>query len=365
MSTNINELLTSIDEATADSEACVLESMLMSYLKTYDILTNEEGLTIVQEAAEADAKSKKKDNVFVKILDSVIAFFKKIAKAVSSFFSKAKETIVERLRKFSKLNNVPEEVTKEAQEKADKISDKKSESLDKYMKPEFVEDVKESKAESKAESKEEKKSKKTGVVVKERKIRTRIKFQNWIRWIKDVDTTLNNFINNKLRIDKMKFKDKYISLYHVFSHKYPASDVADYVEEIVKLLKEINLKFDKASDKIDEIRKYYSNTTKAIDSSKNVSWAFKKDPDRATMERSINDMATGIGTMFVIVQNMTAELADELGIYGIILDTIEPVLSKHKAEADAKTAAAEAKKKADEKEARTQHIEVHVKKDDE
>lgn len=357
MNTNINELLTNIDEATADSEACVLESMLMSYIKTYDMLTNEEGLTIVQESVEADAKSKKKDNVFVKILDSVIAFFKKMAKAVSSFFSKAKETIVERLRKFSKLNNAPEEVVKEVQEKADKISDKKSESLDKFMKPEYVEDAKE----SKAESKEEKKSKKTGVDVKERKIRTRIKFQNWIRWMTGVNTGLDNLINNKISVEKLKFKDKYVSLYHVFSHKYPASDVADYIEEIVKLLKELNLKFDKVGAKLDEIRKYYSNTTKAIDASNDVSWVFKKDPDRARMERSINDIAKGIGTAFVLVQNMTAELAEELGIYGIILDTIEPVLSKYKAEA----AAEEAKKKADAREERTQHVEVHVKKDDE
>ena len=358
MNTNINELLTNIDEATADSEACVLESMLMSYLKTYDMLTNEEGLTIVQESVEADAKSKKKDNVFVKILDSVIAFFKKMAKAVSSFFSKAKETIVERLRKFSKPNNAPEEVVKEVQEKADKISDKKSESLDKFVKPEFVEDTKE----SKAESKEEKKSEKTGVDVKERKIRTRIKFQNWIRWLTSVvNTDLDNLINNKIRIEKLRYNDKYISLYHVFSHKYPASDVADYIEEIVKLLKELNLKFDKAGAKLDEIRKYYSNTTKDIDTSKNVSWVFKKDPKRARMENSINEAAKNIGTTFVIVQNMTAELAAELGVYGIILDTIEPVLSKYKAEA----AAEEAKKKADDKEARTQHVEVHVKKDDE
>lgn len=357
MNTNINELLTNIDEATADSEACVLESMLMSYIKTYDMLTNEEGLTIVQESVEADAKSKKKDNVFVKILDSIIAFFKKMAKAVSSFFSKAKETIVERLRKFSKPNNAPEEVVKEVQEKADKISDKKSESLDKFVKPEFVEDAKE----SKTESKEEKKSKKTGVDVNERKIRTRIKFQNWIHWLTIVNTDLDNLINNKIRIEKLRYNDKYISLYHVFSHKYPASDVADYIEEIVKLLKELNLKFDKASTKLDEIRKYYSNTTKAINTSNDVSWVFKKDPERVNMERSINDAAKNIGTAFVIVQNMTAELAEELGIYGIILDTVEPVLSKYKAEA----AAEEAKKKADAREARTQHVEVHVKKDDE
>jgi hypothetical protein len=361
MNTSINEIFSNIDEAAADSEACVLESMLMSYLKTYDMLTNEEGPTIVQEAVEADAKSKKKDNVFVKILDSIIAFFKKMAKAVSSFFSKAKETIVERLRKFSKPNNAPEEVVKEVQEKADKISDKKSESLDKFVKPEFVEDTKE----SKTESKEEKKSKKTGVVVKERKIKTRIKFQNWIRWMTGVNANLDNLINSKIRVEKLKFKDKNISLYHVFSHKYPASDVADYIEEIVKLLKELNLKFDKASTKLDEIRKYYSNTTKAINTSNDVSWVFKKDPERVNMERSINDAAKTIGTAFVIVQNMTAELAEELGIYGIILDTVEPVLSKYKAEAEAKAAAEEAKKKADAREERTQHVEVHVKKDDE
>jgi SOS response regulatory protein OraA/RecX len=58
---------------------------------------------------------------------------------------------------------------------------------------------------------------------------------------------------------------------------------------------------------------------------------------------------------------MTSYLASELNIYGIILDTIEPVLAKRKAASDAE----EAKKKADDKEARTQHIEVHVKKDDE
>lgn len=357
MNTSINEIFSNIDEAATDSEACVLESMLMSYIKTYDMLTNEEGLSVVQEAVEADAKKKNKDNVFIKIIDSIIAFFKKIGKAISSFFSKAKDTIVEKLRKFSKPNNAPEEAIKTAQEKADKISDKKSESLDKFVKPEFVEDTKE----SKAESKEEKKSKKTGVVVKERKIKTRIKFQNWIRWLERVNTDLDNLINSKIRVEKLKFKDKYIILYHVFSHKYPASEVADYIEKIIELIKEVNLKLDEASNKMSEVKKFYSNATKTIDSDKDTALWFKNDSKRKEIERDITNYAASITNVTICIQNMTGYLANELDIYGIILDTIEPVVSKYKAE----DVAEEAKKKAEDKEARTQHIEVHVKKDDE
>lgn len=349
MSETFNELLLNIDEASNDSELCVLESMLIMYNKTYDMLTEIDETTpsVFQEAA---TEVKKKDNVISKIMSSIMGFFKSISKAISSFFSKTKETIVEKLRKFSKSKGDSDE----AQKQADEISERMFSKHNKHLKEEYVD---------KKEKPNEKEAKSTGVIVKERKIRTQIKFSNWISYLTELNKDLDNFINNKFKITKTRLKDKTVFLYHLFPHRYPASDVADYVEKLMVLFKQTNIKLDKASEIINEAQKTYTASMKEINSSDKWSKDYKEfDKNRnKAIEKGIRKMSENIFVAAAQVQNMTSYLASELNIYGIILDTIEPVLAKRKAASDAE----EAKKKADDKEARTQHIEVHVKKDDE
>ena len=362
MNTNINELLKDVDEVSSESESCVLESMLMSYVKTYDMLTNSDADSVFQEAVDADAK-KKSDNVLVKMIDTIIAFFKKIAKSIASFFSKTKEAVTKRLRKFAKsASNATEETIENVQKKADEISKKASGSLKKLIKPDQVE---EKKKEEKADKKDKSNSENTtkpetiGVDVKERKIWTRINFKNWIKNLDKLTEECDNLLSNSIRTTKRNYVKEFFCdrLYHFVPHVYGALEVADYVDEIVDRLKKVNLKLDKVQTKMNEVKKQYSEF---VDKANPLPIALtRKQQDRKDNEFIIKFMASFVSKIQVSVQDMTAYLARELDIYGIILDTVEPVMAERRAKAEAE----EAKKKAEDREARTQHISIHMDKD--
>lgn len=362
MNTTINELLKDVDEVSSESESCVLESMLMSYVKTYDMLTNSDADSVFQEAVDADAK-KKSDNVLVKMIDTIIAFFKKIAKSIASFFSKTKEAVTKRLRKFAKsASNATEETIENVQKKVDNISKKASGSLNKLIKPNQVE---EKKKEEKADKKDKSNSEDTtkpetiGVDVKERKIWTRINFKNWIKNLDKLSEKCDNLLTNSIRTAKRNYVKEFFCerLYHFLPHRYGALEVADYVDEIVDRLKKVNLKLDKVQTKMEEVKKQYSEFVGKQNK-------FPIPLTSEQKERKINEfiiklMAKQIASIQVVVQDMTAYLARELDIYGIILDTVEPIMAERRAKAEAE----EAKKKAEDREARTQHISIHMDKD--
>lgn len=362
MNTNINELLKDVDEVSSESESCVLESMLMSYVKTYDMLTNSDTDSVFQEAADADAK-KKSDNVLVKMIDAIITFFKKIAKSIASFFSKTKEAVTKRLRKFAKsASNATEEAIENVQKKVDNVSKKASSSLNKLIKPNQVE---EKKKEEKADKKDKSNSEDTtkpetiGVNVKERKIWTRINFKNWIKNLDEISEECEYLLTNSIRTTKRNRVKEFFCerLYHFIPHRYGALEVADYVDEIVDRLKKVNLKLDKAQTKMEEVKKQYSEYVGK--QNKFPIPLTQTQEKRKDNEFLIKLMAKEIAAIQVSVQDMTAYLATELDIYGIILDTVEPVMAERKAKAEAE----EAKKKAEEREARTQHISIHMDKD--
>lgn len=361
-----NNILTDIDSATNESEAYVLEAMLITYNKAYDILSNTDdpdesvdNFPIIQEAVVQSGEApeevssefgkKKKDNVFVRILDTIIKFFKNIGRTISNFFKKTKDTVVEKLRKFSKksTDNVPDDV----QKKADKISEKRSQRHNEKIKDANVD-------KSKSSDNGSSKDKTTGIVIKERKIRTRIKFKIWIEYLTNLENQLDMLIDNK--IDIAKSKNKTHLMFSLFSHKYNASEVADYVETLLKLFKSVNLKLDTATDKLSKVLNYYKSSTKSVNKDSSVHWYFKNDKDRKKIERHIRNISDNITNAAVLVQNMTAYLADELDIYNIILDTIEPVIERRAEEA---TKAAAEKDEA-KKSANAQRVEVVVKKDE-
>lgn len=361
MNANINELLKDVDEVSSESESCVLESMLMSYVKTYDMLTNSDVDSVFQEAVDADAK-KKSDNVLVKMIDTIIAFFKKIAKSIASFFSKTKEAVTKRLRKFAKsASNATEETIENVQKKVDNISKKASGSLNKLIKPNQVEEKKKedtANKKDKSNSEDTTKPETIGVDVKERKIWTRINFKNWIKNLDLITEECDYMLTNSIRTTKRNYAKIFCErTYHFLPHRYGAVEVADYVDEIVDRLKKVNLKLDKLQTKMEEVKKHYSEF---VNNTNPLPFALtRKQQEREDNEFMIKWMAKWVSQIQVKVQDMTAYLARELDIYGIILDTVEPVMAERRAKAEAE----EAKKKAEEKEARTQHISIHMDKD--
>lgn len=330
-------ILNEIDAATNESELCVLESMLMSLNKAYDILSYTDNddiidsLSIIQEAAiqsdetpadtNADLgkkKEDKKDNIFVSIVKAIIKFFKSIGSAIAGFFKKTKDTITGKLRKFSKKDT--KNTKEETQKKADDISKKGDKRLRGKINEKFVE---------KNNSKSKKDvgadiSNTTGIEIKEKKIRTKIKFQTWIDYLSSTEAMLNAINNNEIHTDSKKP----VILYSFFPHKYNVSEVADYVDKIIVLLKSVNEKLAVAEHKMEEVLSFYKKETKAIDNSKQVSPLLKHNKDRKKIEQHIRNVSDSIANVTVCVANMTGYLADELGIYNIILDTIMPAFDK-------------------------------------
>lgn len=341
-----DNIFNEIELASNESELCVLESMLMSYNKAYDILANTDNddiidsLSVIQEAAiqsddtpsDTDAelgkkkdkkkksKEEAKDNVFVSIVKAIIRFFKNIGHAIASFFKKAKDTITEKLRKFSKKDT--KDTKEETQKKADKIAESRSKKLNEKINEKFVEkNTNKSKKDVGADV-----NNTTGIDIKEKKIRTKIKFQTWIDYLTQTEKSLTVLIDSKFTGETQKT----CILYSFFPHKYSVSEVADYVDTIIKLLKSVNEKLAVAEHKMDEILKFYKTETKAINNSSQVSPLLKNDKDRKKIEKHIRNVSDSIANVTVCVANMTAYLADELGIYDIIIDTVLPGLSKAK-----------------------------------
>lgn len=344
-----SNIITDIDNAIIESEMCVIESMINSYHKALMILEHSESsdyYDIIQESSSGD-------NIIVKMFKAIIEFFKRIGKSISSFFNKSKETITTRLRKFDKDVDSNADYT-ETQNKIDNISESKSESINNKIKDELV-DEKQKTSESKT------KDKKSGINIKERKIKTRIIFKNWIAYLKDLESLLDDFINNDIETKKQKMAHR---CYSIFSHKYPASEVADYVDEIVKLLKTVNIKTDEAITKISKIQQAFNEELSKIKKIDKLSYNENKK-----YMVDVVGMASMIEACHVDIVSMASELASELDLYGIILDVIEPVLKKHKdaddkakSEEKAKMEAEEAKRIEQEKEANTQRIEIVHKK---
>lgn len=320
----INEMLKQIDEKIEESEFHVLESMLITYNKAYDLLTNSDESTIdsfnvIQEAAaEDDKKDDNSKGIISKIISAIIKFFKGIGNAIASFTKNTKDAIVDRLRKFGKSSGGNAD---EAQEKADTISDRVSEKHANKAKEDLTES-------DKGSSKDSKSDKKTGVDVKERKIKTKINFDGWIQFLDEADEFFSSdFIKSNVNIKRHKYSTKKPKCYYWFSHKFPATKVADYVEKITAKLKSVNTSLDACQEKLVKMQEIIKSGNN-LSVYKMTENAWKND--RKHIEQNIRDMADDVSTMFYIVQNMTLYLADELKIYGVILDAVEPILSKEK-----------------------------------
>ena len=321
----INEMLKQIDEEIEESEFHVLESMLITYNKAYDLLTNSDESTIdsfnvIQEAA-AEEDGKKDDNskgIISKIISAIIKFFKGIGNAIASFTKNTKDTIVDRLRKFGKSSGGNAD---EAQEKADAVSDRVSEKHANKAKEDLTES-------DKGSSKDGKSDKKTGVDVKERKIKTKINFEGWIQFLDDVDEYFSaDFIKSNIDIKPHKYSTKKPKCYYLFSHKFPATKVADYVEKITAKLKSVNTSLDACQEKLAKMQELIKSGNN-LSVYKTTENAWKND--RKHVEQNIRNMSDDVSTAFYVIQNMTLYLADELKIYGVILDAVEPILSKEK-----------------------------------
>lgn len=426
MSTISKEIFDSIDTVVIESNIDVYESLCASYDKAYDILeycsedeTDLSLFNIVQEAAieeddtdvDAEAKKSKKkkskkdneDSLIKKMIDAVISFFKMIGSAIASFFGKVKEGVTDKLRKLSKksdseCNRVQEEIDNgPAGKKIDNAASKFEEKAE--MKEELTEGGSESSSDDDKGEKDDKKENKTKIIVKEKKVKTHIRFDNWINFLEysynyterivdttsgltksDIQSAITNRPTRSLQGKKLVYingtnpdKNKKLSpeyekvqgkiadvigdikggsdvrkarlkkqkMFNRFCHKYPMSEVADKIDKINDLLQ------------------------KNIDSSKAALEKFKKvkimcekgttNPALKKLVRDINKIHTELGNIGRVTLALTKFIGLELGLYDAMLAIIIPMFDKEKSD----------KEKEEEKSNPTINVNVRTKKDDE
>lgn len=418
-----NAIFDEIDVVVVESQIEVFEAMCQAYDKAYDILeycTDEDAdfnmFSIVQEAAvdadddadepDAEAKKKKKkdkkgkqENILKRMLDAIVSFFKMIGNAVASLFKKVKEGVTDKLRKLGKKSDSECE---KAQEKIDnsKAAEKIDQAADKFEKqaePIRAEDLTEGKSEggkteAKSEAKEEKAENKTKIIVKEKKIKTCIIFDNWITFLEYADAWSKRIIKNaselsdksetrsaianrpsraiqpkndhdlkNLEIDhtykvvQSKWEDfkadfrggkdvrkarlKKHKMFTIFRKKYPVSEVADKIDKINELLKK-NIESSKnAYEQFDKLKKMTAGDSN--------DWLYK------SLAKDIVKIHTELANISSIVVALAKYIALELELYDTMLKIIVPMFDE-----------AEKKRKDEEREEKTIYVKVDTSKDD-
>ena len=322
------EIFDEIDIVVTESQIEVFESMCNAYDKAYDILeycsadeTDINMFSIVQEAtvsdnddeSEPDAevkKKKKQSNILSRILDAIVGFFKMIGSAIASLFKKVKEGVTDKLRKLSKKNDsecaAVQEIIEEtsAEKKIDTVATNFEQKIE--LKEELTDNSK-SKEDKEAERKGTS-SNKTNIVVKEKKIKTHIKFDAWISFLeyanewsqKVVDTVSsiaskadvksaivnrptrsiqgknqygikNSYVDGSYEKVQGKLADfvgdikggkevrqarlKHQTMFTGFCKKYSVSEVADNIDKINELLKKNIESSKKAYEMFDKLKK--------------------------------------------------------------------------------------------------------------
>lgn len=395
------EIIDSIDEVVIESNINVFESLCASYDKAYDILEYcsdddvDFGMfSIIQESTiekgdtESNADIKKKDkkqgNILSKMLDAIIGFFKMIGSAIASFFGKAKEGISDKLRKLSKKSD------KECSDVQDKIDnspagDKLNKAASSFEeKAETKDELTDNSDEEKSDNSEEKSDNKTKIIVKEKKVKTHIKFDAWVRFLEysyayterlidktsgitkgDVRSAIVNRPTRAIQKNNMPLKGEIekvqggftdfigdikggsdvrkarLKKQKLFSNsckKYPVSEVADNIDKIDDLLK-----------------KNIESSKTALERFKKVKIMLDKGNNNPTFNKLVKDITkihTELANIGSVTLALTKYIGLELGLYDSMLAIIIPMFDKEVAD----------KKKAEEDANPTLNVNVRTKK---
>ena len=274
---NKNEIFTCVDEAINDSEMFVAESMISAYLKALTIMENandSESLmnySIMQEAdssaandaagesksdnntSKADSETKnaadevdaKKKNIIKRLIEAIVKFFKAIANSIKNFFKKNDcDEVVKKLKDAEKLN-IPADQVDEIQEAVDK----KSEEIDNKEEVKTVISNIKSKLKNKKKdnaSSDKDESTNDTIDVKNRKIRTRISFEGYIKFYENVIKDIDDF-NNNLHISGIYNANEYVVVVTpIFApKKYKFSEAVDLLNKTIDLMNKTRDKIEK------------------------------------------------------------------------------------------------------------------------
>lgn len=374
------DILSEIDDSRIKSEVAVLKSMCEVYDKAYTILENcsDDDISlsdfdIIQEAVGEEtkemSKSKKKDNIVVKVFDAICGFFKSIGQAISNFFKKAKLTITERLNRLFKKSDKSCNETQALLDDSNSPEGKKYNSAEGGVNEALDKKFDEKLAEDNSSKDSEDDSKNTTIGVKDKTVRTRIRFSEWVRFLEYTDTyitrltkvdnldsnmikgavstrptrSINPLNKGKLKIDIVqgigddiidgliagsdvrKSRIKNVKLYTKIPKKQPMNEVADYIEKVGKLLNNVTDNVKKASESFYKTAEFLRRLNEAR--SGIYSGKFMK---------KLSLIQTELSNITVISLHMMGYMAQELNAYSVLLDIIEPIVDEFEKEQERK-----------------------------
>ena len=390
------EILDTIDDVVLESSIEVFESMCTAYDKAYDVLeycaddnVDFDMFSIIQESTveeddvDTDAdikkkKNKKQENILSKMVDAIIGFFKMIGSAIASFFGKVKEGVSEKFRKLSKKSD------KECNEVQDAIDNGPAgDKLDKAAsnfeeKAETKEELTDNSNDDKPDNDDKKSDNKTKIIVKEKKIKTHIKFESWIKFLEYSYAYTERIIDKTSNLTKSDVKSAIVNRpTRSIQHKRNSGNFAPLEGEFKKVqgvlsdvvgdikggsdVRKARLKkqilftkfcrkytMSEAADYIDKVNDLLS---KNIESSKTALEKFKKvktmlDKDTGAnpvfnkLLKDITKIHTELANIGSVTLALTKYIGLELGLYDSMLAIIIPMFDKE--EADRKKAAEDA-----------------------
>lgn len=364
----IQNLIDEISYSTDESNISVLNSLCDAYDKAYTIVENcDESdisqFSVFQESVTDDEGNEsneggKKPNLLIRILKAIAGFFKTIVNSIKKLFNKDTDKIISNLEEVSDLDEATAEAVQQVLDDTESKEYEKCQAVEEKYEEETEEAIETDEVDSDKEDTEEKNS--APIDVKVKKMRTRIIFENWKRFLKESETWLedvsseiqktngkrDNVVTNRptrsvkmtdrWRLDQKKVKSplfpikiwkKKYRLFTHFRHKRPIPMITKEATEIKELFKSVTEKADKASKTL------YATCDIIHDEYKGGK--FKYEPTE--FERACDIIYTDIkvirdetNAIYSIATKLAMYMGKELKMYGSLLDVIQPIIRRQK-----------------------------------
>ncbi len=364
----IQNLIDEISYSTDESNISVLNSLCDAYEKAYTIVENcDESdigqFSVIQESAtdvegNESNEGSKKPNLLIRILKAIAGFFKTIVNSIKKLFNKDTDKIITQLEEVADLDEATAEAVQQVLDDTESKEYEKCQAVEEKHEEETEESIEADEVDSDKEDKDEKKS--APIDVKVKKMRTRIIFENWKRfleesetWLEDVSSEIqktngkrDNVVTSRptrsvkmidrWRLDQKKVRSplfpikmwkKRYRLFTHFRHKRPIPMITKEANELKQLFKNVTEKADKASKTLyatcDIIHEDYRGGKFKYEPT-----GFERVCDRIYKDiKVIRDETNAICS---IATKLAMYMGKELKMYGSLLDVIQPIIRRQK-----------------------------------
>lgn len=364
----IQNLIDEISYSTDESNISVLNSFCDAYDKAYTIVENcDESdicqFSVFQESVTDDEGNEnneggKKPNLLIRILKAIAGFFKTIVNSIKKLFNKDTDKIISNLEEVADLDEATAEAVQQVLDDTESKEYEKCQAAEEKYEEETEEAIETDEVDSDKEDTEEKNS--APIDDKVKKMRTRIIFENWKRFLEESETLLedvsseiqktngkrDNVVTNRptrsvkmtdrWRLDQKKVKSplfpikiwkKKYRLFTHFRHKHPIPMITKEATEIKELFKSVTEKAGKASKTLyatcDIIHNEYKGGKFKYESTE-----FERACD--IIYADIKVIRDETNAIYSIATKLAMYMGKELEMYGSLLDVVQPIIRRQK-----------------------------------